>query len=328
MMILGYHYAMNRMVSYIVSPQDDGKSVYFILRNRMHVSEAIVRHARKTDVGVMLDGLLSRTDAIARSGQTISLSLFDNGRDRSLKPEPGKLSIVFEDEDLLIINKDPGLVVHPSRGHFDGTLCNHVAYYLLHKEGHCEQDAMAPSPHPVNRLDRDTSGLIVFAKHAHAQNVLQAQLHTNSFKRTYLAICDGIPEPNSGTIDAPIARLRDVYGSFGVSELGKRAVTHYRVINQDDAAPTAPNEAEHRETLSLVELQLETGRTHQIRVHMSHIGCPLLGDDAYGNPTSLIERCALHSWQLDLVHPITQEQLHLGAPLPPDMKNVPIGLTR
>ena len=298
---------MSDRFSHIVTPDEDGLSVYQILRERMGVSEAIVRHARRLDFGVNLDGFSCRTDAIVTSGQVVSLTLFENGRETSIAPEPGPLEVVYEDADMLVVNKPAGLVVHPSRGHFEGTLCNFVAHYLAQSE-------QAPTPHPVNRLDRETSGLILFAKHAHAQNLLQAQLHTNALERTYLAICEGLPNPAEGTIDAPIARLRDEYGSFGVSSAGKPAVTHYRVLASKECVFVESGQ------LSLVQLSLETGRTHQIRVHMSHIGCPLLGDDAYGKPSHVIDRCALHSWKLVLTHPATKGRIELRASLPNDMR--------
>ena len=325
---------MTQAVSHKVDVVDDGATVYFVLRERMGVSEAIVRHARRLDRGVELDGAPCRTDAVVRTGQVVTLSLFDSGRETSIEAEPGEMHVVFEDEHLLVLDKPAGLVVHPSRGHFSGTLCNFVAHYL-------RESGRGEGAHPVNRLDRDTSGLIVFAKHAHAQNLLADQLHTGAFERTYLAVCEGAFDQDAGLVDAPIARLRDEYGSFGVSEEGKPAVTHYRVLGRvprpmgDGCGPHQLDGAggpcssgggcglrtpgDERD-LSVVQLQLETGRTHQIRVHMAHLGHPLLGDDAYGSASSLIARCALHSWKLALDHPITRERLALSAPVPPDME--------
>lgn len=302
---------MDSRYSYTVDESLEGSSVYHVLRERMGVSEAIVRHARRIDEGVWLDGHPSRTDAIVRSGQIVALTLFESGRESSIAPEPGPLAVVYEDADLLIVDKPAGLVVHPSRGHFAGTLCNFVAHYL-------ESTGQRAHPHPVNRLDKDTSGLLAFAKHAHAQNLLQEQLHSASFERTYLAICTGALAPASATIRQPVARLRDEYGSFGVCETGKPAITHYQVLGylgerEDEAAEGS---------LSLLELCLETGRTHQIRVHLSHLGHPLLGDDAYGSPSALIGRCALHSWKLSLTHPATRKRLSFTAPPPADLASL------
>lgn len=300
---------MTRQVSHIVAEADDGASVSFILRERMGVSEAILRNVRRSDGGVLLDGTPCRTDAVARARQAVTLTMLDSGRVTSVAPEIGPVSIVFEDEHLLVANKPAGLVVHPSRGHFTGTLSNFVAYYL-------REQGESSTAHPVNRLDRDTSGLIVFAQHAHAQNLLTAQMHTGAFERTYLAVCEGVFAQEAGAVRAPIARLRDEYGSFGVSDAGKPAVTHYRVLD------CVPHLASVGQQLSLVQLRLETGRTHQIRVHMAHLGHPLLGDDAYGSPSPLIAWCALHSWKLALSHPISGERITLHAPIPPDLAAV------
>ncbi len=300
---------MTSALTYTTEPEDDGKSAYLILREKMGVSEAIVRHARRIDCGVTLDGRPSRTDALVREGQVLGLHLLDNGRSTSIAPEPGPLSIVFEDEHVLILDKPAGLVVHPSRGHFTSTLCNFVAHHL-------ESQGASAIPHPVNRLDRETSGLVVFAKHAHAQNILQAQLHTGSFERSYLAVCEGSFAQMAGVVDAPIARLKDEYGSFGISPDGKRAVTRYRVLAH------FPQPSDEGASLSAIQLELETGRTHQIRVHMSHVGHPLLGDSAYGSPSALIDRCALHSWKLQLTHPITKARLGFSAVPPEDIASL------
>ena len=304
---------MTAQVTQVVADADDGASVCFVLRERMGVSEAILRNIRRQGRGVLLDGVPCRTDAFARAGQTVTLTLLDSGRAGSIQPERGPVSVVFEDDHLLVANKPAGLVVHPSRGHFTGTLCNFVAHYLGEGEGE-DGDGAA---HPVNRLDRDTSGLIVFAKHAHAQNKMVAQLHTGAFERTYLAVCEDAFSQVEGEVRAPIARLRDEYGSFGVSDAGKPAVTRYCVLGSA-AHPLCDGGL-----LSLVQLRLETGRTHQIRVHMAHLGHPLLGDDAYGVRSPLIARCALHSWELSLRHPVSGEALALRAPVPPDMAVLP-----
>lgn len=294
----------HRVISIVAGKEDEGKTVARILKKRLGISESILRRIRVANAGTMLDGSFCRTDAVTHAGQIISINLTLCCPQTSIEPQAGPIDISYEDEDLLVIDKPVGIVVHPSRGHRDGTLCNYVSHYLSEKGEH-------PVPHPVNRLDRETSGLVVFAKHAHAQNRLAEDLHTKRFERHYLAICEG-DAPDSGTIDAPIARITDVYGSFGVREDGKRAVTHFKTLAH------FAHEGEGKR-LSLVQLALETGRTHQIRVHMSHIGHPLLGDTAYGQASSLIERPALHSWKLSLAHPITQQAVRLESPLPQDM---------
>ena len=215
-------------------------------------------------------------------------------------PAPGPLDIVYEDPDLIVLNKAPGVPVHPGHGHFDDTIGNFLMDY--YKRSGDESDF-----HPVHRLDRGTSGLLVIAKHPHAQEKLKKQLHTGGFRRVYLAVCDGAPPAPAGVIDAPIGPVDGSLMARSVRPGGRPARTHYRVVRA-----LGPR--------SLVELELETGRTHQIRVHMAHIGCPLTGDFLYGREDrALIPRPALHSAGLELDHPITGERLRLAAPLPADL---------
>ena len=184
---------------------------------------------------------------------------------------------------------------------------------------------------------------MVFAKNAHAQDRLQRQMHTRRFERTYLAICAGSPQPENGAIDAPIARISRGPSVFAVREDGKRAVTHYETLarwnptrlgrangseaahaprfTRDSEAGSASQVAHEPDALSLVKLDLETGRTHQIRLHMRHIGCPLLGDEAYGEPSTAIDRAALHSWRLRMTHPLTGASIELACVPPQDMKD-------
>lgn len=295
-----------RIISLEISPENEGKTVARILKKELGISESILRKIRVANAGTYLDGVFCRTDAAVKTGQILSIDLTLNARDTSIQPEEGTFAIAYEDEDLLIINKAAGIVVHPSRGHRSHTLCNFVAHYLEQKN---EQSV----PHPVNRLDRETTGLVVFAKHAHAQNRLSEDLHTPRFERNYLALCEGA-DLGEGTIDAPIARITDEYGSFGVREDGKRAVTHYQTISSAQLADGGK--------VSLIRLTLETGRTHQIRVHMSHIGHPLLGDTAYGRSSQAINRPALHSHSLRICHPVTRQWIEITADLPDDMASI------
>ena len=225
----------------------------------------------------------------------------------SVAPEEGPLDIAYEDEDLLVVNKPAGAVVHPCPSHWTHTLGNYVVGYLMQKR-------QAIDLHAVNRLDIGTSGLVVFAKNGHVQERLMSQMHTGSFQREYLAVCHGVPEPAHGMIDTPIGRATAApVSSFAVMESGKKAVTHYEVLEQlGSGGGNAP-------TTALVRLALETGRTHQIRVHMAHMGHPLVGDVLYGGSAELLDRPALHSWKLDLVQPVTGTEIHLTAAPPQDL---------
>ena len=192
------------------------------------------------------------------------------------------------------------MTVHPGPGNGRETLCNYIAYYY-------RQKGEPSGVHPVHRLDRGTSGLLVMAKHPLAQERLKGQLHTAAFRRIYLAVCDGAPVPEQGRVEVPIGRVPGSLIQRQVDPSGQPAATRYRVV-------------ERAGDRALVELALETGRTHQIRVHMAWLGCPLTGDFLYGREDrALIARPALHSSELFLTHPITGAALHWTAPLPEDM---------
>ena len=327
-----------RRLAHTVRPPFDGETVLAVLRRAMLVSDATARRAKVVEDGIMLEGVRCKTNEVVRSGQVVSIVIDDATAEPgdAVKAEPGSLSIIYEDEDLLIVDKPAGLVVHPGPGHESATLCNFVAHHL-------KSAGSAGTARPVQRLDRTTSGLMVFAKNAHVQDRLQRQMHTRCFERTYLAICAGSPQPESGAIDAPIARISRGPSVFAVREDGKRAVTHYETLarwrpkrlgcangpetahaprfTRGSEAGSASQAAHEPATLSLVKLDLETGRTHQIRLHMRHIGRPLLGDEAYGEPSTVIDRAALHSWRLRMTHPLTGASIELTCAPPQDMKD-------
>ena len=218
----------------------------------------------------------------------------------AIVPAPGPLDIVYRDQDVLVLNKAPGVAVHPGPGHHTDTIGNFLMDYYR-KEG------ILADFHPVHRLDRGTSGLLLVVLHGHAQEVLKELLHTPSFRRVYLAVCEGVPEPLSGVIDAPIGRLEGSVLARTVRPDGQRAVTRYQTLGTGHGR-------------ALVRLELETGRTHQIRVHMAHLGHPLTGDFLYGTEDrSLIPRPALHAAELAFNHPITGRPMAFTAPLPQDM---------
>ena len=205
--------------------------------------------------------------------------------------------------DIIVLNKAAGVPVHPGPGHFSDTLGNFLLYYYDSKGD--------PSDlHPVHRLDRGTTGLLAAAKHPHAQEVLKNQLHTADFRRTYLAVCEGVPQPAEGVIDVPMGPKPGSLMEQQVRPDGKPARTRYRVLSV-------------RGGRALVQLELDTGRTHQIRVHMAHIGHPLTGDFLYGTEDrALIPRPALHSARLTLRQPITGQVLSFTVPLPEDMQRL------
>lgn len=212
-------------------------------------------------------------------------------------------NIVYEDDYLLIVNKPKGLMVHPDSKDKNGCLVNMVAWYYFKK-------GIKRSIKYLHRIDTDTTGLVIFAKDILTAAYFNFLISEHIVKRTYLAIVSGFLELESGLIDEPIGEDRHDNQRRRVSKTGKRAVTHYETLKQ----------LAHR--YSLVKLVLETGRTHQIRVHMRYLGHPLAGDTLYGGSTKYIERQALHSFSLDFKHPYTFEDMHIEAPLPQDMEKL------
>lgn len=292
-----------RRLEFMVSQAQEGSTVDTLLRRVLCLSGTSVKRAKRTPGGIQLDGVPVFVVSRVYAGQVLSVLVGDTQEDGDVLPIAGTLDIVYEDRDILILNKASGVVVHPSPDHFDDTIGNFVANYY-------KKTGQVARFRPVNRLDRGTSGLMCVAKHAHAQERLKEQLHTAAFCRSYLAVCEGTPDPLCGVIDLPIGRAAGSILKREVRADGARACTKYEVL---------AIVGEH----TLVQLELDTGRTHQIRVHMARLGCPLTGDFLYGteNP-ALIGRTALHSARLSLTHPVTGEVLSWSAPLPPDMKRL------
>jgi 23S rRNA pseudouridine1911/1915/1917 synthase len=289
-----------RYLTHTITPQQAGKTVFAVLRYGLGLSGTVLRRIKWLEDGILLDGVRVHTDCKVKEGQVLSVRLSDPSAQTDIPPVALPLHIVYEDRDIVVVDKAPGMPSHPGPGHWGDSLGNALVYHWR------ETDPFAVF-HPVHRLDKGTSGLLVAAKHPFAQEKLKNQLHTPSFHREYLALCDGFPLPEAGTIDAPIARSDSSILKRECAAEGMRAVTHYRTLSRHGKR-------------TLVELVLETGRTHQIRVHMAHIGCPLTGDFLYGTEQpDLISRPALHSAQLAFAHPVTGETLSFSSPLPEDM---------
>ncbi len=290
-----------RRLTLNITPALAGQTVDALLRKSLGLSGTVIRRMKFLDDGITLDGARVFTSVVAREGQILSALVGDVSRRSGIPSLPGPLDIVYEDADLFIINKAPGVTAHPGPGHWADSLGNYV---LAHYDN---QGDTATDFHPVHRLDKGTSGLMVVAKHAHSQEVLKNSLHTPQFRRIYLAVCEGRPDPASGTIDAPIGRADDSLIARAVRPDGQEARTHYELLSSAHGR-------------SLLRLELDTGRTHQIRLHMAHLGHPLTGDFLYGQEDkTLISRPALHSAQLVLRHPITGLLHNFTAPLPDDM---------
>lgn len=229
------------------------------------------------------------------------ISVFLPKEKSEFEPENIPISVVYEDDDLLIINKQPGYVVHPTKGHPCHTMANGIMNYMLGQQKHYKIRF-------INRLDMDTSGLLAVAKNSHCQDDMSRQMSENGVTKKYIAVVKGVITEEEGTVDLPIDREHEDHVKRAVLKDGYPSVTHYRVLERFEKGYT------------LVELVLETGRTHQIRVHMSHIGHPIVGDVLYGEASVwLIERQALHARYLAFRHPVSGRFIELEAPLPDDM---------
>ena len=289
--------------THTVTPEESGLEVKDIMRQRFDFS-ARLRNRIKREKLVMLNGRQTEGWIKTAAGDIISITLPDE--QSHFPPQDIPVYPVFEDEHLLILNKQPGLIVHPTKGHPTGTVANALMHYM-EKTGHRFKIRF------VNRLDMDTSGLLVVAKNAYCQNDYTRQMKEGLVEKRYVAIVRGHMDSDTGVIDLPIGRPDPVDVRRGVMKDGAPSVTRYKVLER---LPSMSYDTEH----TLVELLLETGRTHQIRVHMSHIGHPVLGDWLYGGENvHLIERQALHAAKLSFCHPMTGKQLHIEAPVPDDM---------
>ena len=279
-----------RRLELVLGPEDGGVKVDTLLRRRLHLSGTVIRRIKWLPDGILVDGARVNTAFRPREGQTLSVRLSDPERRSGILPAPGPLDIVYEDGDLLILNKAPGVPVHPSPGHFNDTIGNFLLNYYNSEE------LFPPHRGPKGDLQADGSG----------QAPTPRRELTGAFHRVHLAVLDGGPQP-SGVVDAPLGPREGSLVEQMVRPDGKDARTRYETLSRSGGR-------------SLVRLELDTGRTHQIRVHMASLGCPLTGDFLYGyEDRSLISRPALHSAQLSLRQPVTGQELSFTLPLPEDM---------
>lgn len=306
---------------YDVPPEARGLSLGKYLYDRLKLSRTLVRRA-KNDGAILVDGAPVRVSHVLEGGERVELVLSSQGR---VEPEPVPIVVVYEDADLLVVDKPSGMVVHPVKDYQQGTLAGGVAFHLRER-------GEEPVARPVQRIDRDTSGLVLFAKNPAVAGRLATELEKHKLERRYIAFVHGEVADDAGTVDIP---LRRVWGHPVAREVaigprapeqeaelaaavaqgvtlredwkatGQRAVTHWRVLRRWPG-------------VSMLALQLETGRTHQIRVHMAHLGHALLGDTLYGSG-GRPGRQALHAATLVLNHPVSGAELQLEAPLPADL---------
>lgn len=287
---------MERKLDHAVSSGEAGKTVGWILDSSLALSARQIRSLKFQPDGILLNGIRVRTDVVVREGDCLSVTFRETGG-CLLVPAEGAVFVIYEDEDILAVNKPSGVVVHPSPGHYADSLLNR-----LEGQGFSHL-------HSIGRLDRDTSGLMVFAKHKAAALRLARQRENGRFRKVYLALVSGRPQQSEGTIDAPVGRMPGGGMRMQVCADGKPARTEYRVVRE-------------YKNYSLVAFLLWTGRTHQIRVHMAAIGHPLLGDPLYGTEGPGLGRAALHAAAAALFQPFTGAPLSWEIPLPEDLREL------
>lgn len=288
-----------RTLQYIIGKEHEGMTVEQYLKKVHGYSSRTIIKLKHYERGMYLNGAHTRTIDLLKEGDLLEITFLDaqeHGVEHFIRSNR-EVEIAYEDNDLVVFNKPADMPCHQSCGHAADTLANVFA-------AHCDRLGMDLMYRPLNRLDRDTSGAVLVAK-----NRFAAASVTNNFHKTYQAILDGVPPQLQGRVDAPIRREFPEEMRRIVASDGQRAVTNYRVLAQKDG-------------LSLVDFVLETGRTHQIRVHMAHLGCPVLGDELYGKKSDLISRQALHCRFIAFTQPVSKEEIGVNCSLPEDMQEL------
>jgi 23S rRNA pseudouridine1911/1915/1917 synthase len=306
-------------ITYIIPPEEDGWLLKTILHKRMEVSRKLLSRLKMTEQGIMVNGERVFISVKVQAGDIVAIRM-ETETSEDILPQPIPFETLYEDEHLLVVNKAAGIIVHPTHGHYTDTLANGVVHYWAEKGERYRF-------RPVHRLDQETSGVLVIAKNPFAHQHISEQMIAGTVDKRYTAFVHGVPTALAGDIDGPIDRDPEEPHRRIVTPDGYPSLTRYTVMDTYGAG-------------SRIELKLETGRTHQIRVHMTSIGCPLIGDGMYRHPLyseavptpaqseplaeiaaldAAMPRQALHAVRLTLRHPVLPETLVFEAPLPPDM---------
>ena len=292
----------DRILRIRIEKKDENLTVEQYLKKNLEFSKKQISRLKFREDGIRVDDVRQRVTKRLREGEYLEILLESCGKDAlQLETDSGrqKLYILYEDADLLIVRKPSGLVCHPSHGHYQDTLANQAAAYGRERRENW-------TVRIIGRLDKDTSGIVVFAKNAEAAALLARQRERGIMKKTYLALVEGKLRPSRGCIEKPIARNGESLMKMRTDGAGKSAKTWYQVVEEEDGQ-------------SLVQVQIEHGRTHQIRVHMASAGHPLVGDPLYGTGNNSADDpgCASrHAWKLELSQPFTGKRLLIEAPLP------------
>ena len=291
-----------------INEENVGKRIdSFIPSIKKDISRSMVQKLIE-EKNIKVNGKETKHSYKLKLNDEIEISI-PEAKEIDLKAQDIPLDIIYEDDDIIVINKPKGMVVHPANGNPDGTLVNAVMAIC--------KDSLSGiggeiRPGIVHRLDKDTSGAIIVAKNDKAHVNLSEQLKEHKVKKTYLALVRGIIKENEATINMPISRSNKDRKKMDVNKEGKEAITHFKVLRR------------YKNKYTLLQINLETGRTHQIRVHLSYIGYPIIGDEVYSNGKNEwgIKGQCLHAWKLEFMHPITKEKISLEAEIPEYLKNI------
>ncbi|MCM3734800.1 RluA family pseudouridine synthase [Bacillus cytotoxicus] len=279
-----------------------GRTIESILKEEWQVPKKLL-HKYRMEKSILVNGEGKRWSEQLQKEDKLQVHMFIH-EEYDVEPEFYDIEVIYEDDHVLIVNKPIQVDTHPANKGGTGTLANYVAFHL-------QMQGIETKVRHIHRLDKDTTGGVVFAKHALAGVIMDRLLTERKIKRTYMALVEGKVQKKRGKIDAPIGRDRHHASRRRVSEKGDRAVTHYEVMQYSK-----------ENNITLVKVQLETGRTHQIRVHMSYLGHPLIGDVLYGGTTNRLSRQALHAAHITMLHPITKQQIEADIPLPHDFSRI------
>lgn len=291
---------MDSKLIYYIEKDDADTKIREYLKHKLNLSTRFIKKAA-IEKRIAVNGCAVKMNYVLRLGNKVEIDTFRD-ENQNITPEKMDISVVYEDQDLIVVNKPAGIVVHPTRSYPEGTLANGLLYYFKEKGEKCIVRL-------VSRLDMDTSGLILIAKNQFSHMSLARDMKLDSFKKEYLALVKGNLQEKCGTINLPIYRVEGNIRRV-IDDRGQKSITHYEVV-------------ESFEEGDLIRLQLETGRTHQIRVHLNSIGHPILGDTLYGGENNtIIGRQALHAYKLSFPHPRTCKIIELEVDLPKDIKNL------
>lgn len=288
-------------LEYIVDNLTEYENIKQVLKEEFKISDRLIIKLKKSKQ-IYLNGTPEFVNQKLEIGDKIIADLDFEENSDNIVPTNMDLDILYEDDVLLILNKPPFTPIHPSMDHFEDSLSNGVKYYF-------NSIGLKRKIRPVNRLDKNTSGIVIFAKNEYIQESLIKQMKSGNFKKEYLAIVEGIIDKEIEVINAPIARKEDSIIERCISENGDKAITEVKLLQNFD-------------NYSLVNCNLKTGRTHQIRVHLSFIGHPILGDDLYGKKSNLINRQALHAYKVSFIHPLINKEFKIDAQIPKDIENL------